>query len=102
VVSDEVRAIRIAATHVLGFRATLGCVRLTQLSAETGTRHTVLDGEPGEVAASVFHAGEEQRRAIGHELAGRAAIHADAHLAKYTMACLIAAARDLEAAPLYL
>jgi hypothetical protein len=102
VVSDQVRAIRIAATHVLGFRATLGRVPLTEFSPENRPGYPVLEGEPGKVAAFVFRAADRQRHAIANELAARAAIHADAHLAKYTMACLIAAARDQEAAPLYL
>lgn len=86
VVSDQTRLVRIAATHVLGFRATLGKVRI----------------DPTDVATHVFCAPPEQHKALGNELAARAAVHADAHLAKYTMACLLAAASDPDIAPLYL
>jgi hypothetical protein len=103
VVSDQIRVVRIAATHVLGFRATLGRARLQEPYSPT-PRSTaiVLEGDPNDVAALVFHAVTEQHNAIGNELAARAAVHADAHLAKYTMGCLLAAVRDPDIAPLYL
>ena len=104
VVSDQIRVVRIAATHVLGFRATLGRARLQEPYSPPPPLSTeiVLKGDPNDVAALVFHAATEQRKAIGNELAARAAVHADAHLAKYTMGCLLAAARDPDIAPLYL
>ena len=104
VVSDQNRLVRIAATHVLGFRATIGRTRLHQPYSPPPFHSTemVLNGDPNDVAALVFHATTEQHKAIGNELAARAAVHADAHLAKYTMACLVAAARDPDIAPLYL
>jgi hypothetical protein len=103
VVSDQIRMVRIAATHVLGFRATLGRARLQEpyLPPPRSTE-IALEGEPNDVAALVFHAAAEQLNGIGNELAARAAVHADAHLAKYTMGCLLAAARDPDIAPLYL
>jgi hypothetical protein len=76
VASDATWLVRIAATYVLGFRATLGSARLT---ADT-----------------------HQRPSLKAQLIERAALHADAHLAKYTMACLIAADRDPEESALYL
>jgi hypothetical protein len=85
VAADVTRAIRIAATYSLGFRATLGSVRL-----------------PSDAAAAVFTAGADQRQSIRTRLVERAAVHADAHLAKYTMACLIAADRDPQESALYL
>lgn len=103
VVSDQIRMVRIAATYVLGFRATLGHTRLQKgYSPLPRSSEIVLKGDPNDVAAMVFHAAKEQHKGIGNELAARAAVHADAHLAKYTMACLLAAARDPDIAPLYL
>ena len=103
VVSDQTRLVRIAATHVLGFRATLGKVRLEEpYSPPSRSTKIVLQGDPTDVATHVFCAPPEQHKALGNELAARAAVHADAHLAKYTMACLLAAARDPDIAPLYL
>lgn len=72
------RHIRVAATYALGFRATLGRARLTP-AWEVPT--PALD-----VTALVV----------------RAAAHPDAHVAKYTLACLTAAAQDVEARTLYL
>lgn len=74
---DPQRGVRAAATYALGFRATLGKVRLQE--------QPLPDFEP-DVA----------------ELVARAAPHPDAHLAKYTLSCLVAAAADPAARPLFL
>lgn len=76
---DPGRCVRVAATYVLGFRATLGQARL---NADWRTAAP----EPQTVT----------------ELAARAAAHPDAHLAKYTVACLAAAADDPPARPLFM
>jgi hypothetical protein len=72
------RLTRIAATFVLGFRATLGSAQLDRNWRVVG--------------------------ALPHvpTLAGYAVAHADAHLAKYTVACLKAASDDVEARGLFL
>lgn len=80
--TDPRRAIRVAATQVLGFRATLGRVTL-----EAGGEPP---GAPLGMAPDVT------------ALVARAAPHADTHLAKYTLACLDAADHDREARGLYL
>jgi hypothetical protein len=77
VAADVTRVIRVAATYVLGFRATLGRVRLSYPYAEA-------------------------QRPIRDRLIERAAVHADAHLAKYTVACLTAADHDPRESALYL
>lgn len=74
---DPRRCVRAAATHVLGFRATLGRERLVE------TPLAPAGGPPTS------------------DLAAHAAAHPDAHLAKYTLACLEAAAADPEAADLF-
>jgi hypothetical protein len=74
---NPIRGVRAAATYVLGFRATLGKVRLQDQSLP--------DIEP-DIA----------------ELVARAAPHPDAHLAKYTLSCLKAAVEDPPARPLFL
>ena len=58
--------------------------------------------DPADAAAVAFNATGDQRRLIRAQLIERAAVHADAHLAKYTMACIIAGNRDPEESPLYL
>lgn len=74
---DPRRGVRAAATYALGFRATLGKVRLDD---------TMSFGVEPDVKT----------------LVARAAPHPDAHLAKYTVSCLIAAAEDPPARPLFL
>jgi hypothetical protein len=74
--SDKGRLARIAATAVLGFRARIGKVRLTKTWKSSGTP---------DVSA----------------LAAKAAAHEDAHLVKYTVACLSAAAKDPSARNLF-
>lgn len=71
------RLVRIAATSVLAFRSTLGKVRLDKSWQSTASP---------DVSA----------------LAARAVAHEDAHLAKYTIACLTAAAADPSARSLFL
>lgn len=61
-----------------------------------------LDCDPPTAAGAVFHASEEQLAAIGPELAARGGAHQDAHVAKYTLACLDAAAFDPARRSLYL
>jgi hypothetical protein len=73
---DKTLLARIAATAVLGFRSTLGRVPLDKSWRPSGSP---------DVSA----------------LAARAAAHEDAHLAKYTVACLSAAATDRSARDLF-
>ncbi len=102
VASDVTRVVRIAATYVLGFRATLGSTLLRgPYIAERRADNAVLQGDPAEAAAVVIHAKDDQWRSIRAQLIERAAAHADAHLAKYTMACFIAADRDQTESSLY-
>ena len=75
---DPQALVAIAATHVLAFRATLGTVALE-------VSDVIADPQISVTA-----------------LASHAATHPDAHLAKYTLACLDAADNDLQAAPLFL
>jgi hypothetical protein len=78
--TDPVPALIVAATHVLAFRATLGKRALS-------TRWQA----PTEFAER-FAPHSEARRASLEALVVRAALHEDAHLVKYTRACLDAAA----------
>lgn len=96
-------AVAVAATHVLGFRAVHGRVTLDPGWAPSPADPVAGGVEsPAEAAARVWHAPEAQIPALGTQLATRAAIHPDAHLAKYTLACFDAASADPEMARLYL
>ncbi len=76
--TDPVAAIGVAASHVSGFRASFGSADLTATVEPPAEVPTIAD------------------------LATDAAIHPDAHLAKYTLAALEAARTDPPRAPLYL
>jgi hypothetical protein len=103
VASDPVRLIRVAATHVLGHRAVLGRTHLQYPYAPAHRMGpAVAEGQPAEAAAAAFHASGEQYRSVRLRLIENAAAHADAHVAKYTMACLTASDGDPEESSLYL
>lgn len=99
--SDPRRAVAVAATYVLGFRATQSstALDLDWRPAPPPAPGRVLDAEVDDAVALAWHAEDPGR--VQRELATNAAIHHDAHLAKYTLACFHAAHDDPEAAPLY-
>lgn len=74
----------VAATHVLAFRATSGQVTLSR------------DWRPAGALIDRFAPGSPARASALRALVVRAALHHDAHLVKYTRACLDAAAHDPE------
>lgn len=92
---DDVLAV--AATYVLGFRATQGTVDLDPHWAPALPAvgwAEALDGAPDLAAAGAWHAPVADRAALVAVLVDRAAAHEDAHLAKYTLACLQLADTD--------
>jgi hypothetical protein len=97
--------IAVAATHVLASRAALGKVTINA-NPPLPTSHTDLnEADPGTAASIAFHtihANPAQRKEIITTLATEAALHHDAHLVKYTLACFEAAAKDPAAAPLFM
>ena len=97
-------AVAVAATFVLGFRATQGTVDVDPGWSPPPTRDALgaLDGSPAEAAAGAWHATNDERAAVVARLASRAAAHEDAHLAKYTLACFDAARDDPGATRLFL
>jgi hypothetical protein len=96
--SEPRTAVAVASTHVVGFRAALGERILDAAYAPARTATTDLNEaiQAGQstAASMVWHAPAEQLDAIVTELATRAALHHDAHLVKYTLACFDAAAAD--------
>lgn len=101
-VDDKRLLVRVAATHALGFRATLGKVRLHNAPPPRPASPALVGVAPIEAAGAAFHADDGRIAEIRTALATRAATHHDAHLAKYTLACFDAAARDKTAARLFL
>ncbi len=105
-------AVAVAATYVVGFRAALSAVDLPTRFVPThevtpadvvdvGRAIAALDVSPQSAAAVMWLAPEEFLDDLTAVLVNRAAVHADAHLVKYTLACLDAAAFDGEQRRLY-
>lgn len=102
---DPQRAIDIAATYVLGFRATQSAGAIdpnwqppppTHLNADTA-----LEAGPDTAAAYAWHATSSERSCLAQAIVDYAATHQDAHLAKYTAAAFHAARLDPAAAHLF-
>ncbi len=101
--ADQLGMIRVAATHSLGFRSTMGKVRLDlDWRPERIASAKLHDGSPSEAAAAAYHWPADDRGRLRSILATRAATHEDAHLVKYTLACFDAAGADPEEAALHL
>ncbi|OWY60427.1 hypothetical protein B7486_69240, partial [cyanobacterium TDX16] len=89
--SDPGEGVAVAATYVLGFRSTLSSRPLDAAWAPDPPKAEVrdaLDGPPDEAAAAAWHAAPDVVDVVWQRLTTRAALHEDAHLAKYTLACL--------------
>lgn len=102
--SDPSRAVGVAATFVLGFRATLGSVSIDPRAVPDAAeaRSDLEVATPVEAAAAVYHAAPDELADHVRTMAAYAAGHRDAHLAKYTVACLDATRDDPGAGRLYL
>jgi hypothetical protein len=102
---DPRRALAVAATFVVGFRAALAVNPLTPEYAPANPGiglDTALDTGPAVAAGAAWHTPVRDRSRLVTALATRASTHPDAHLVKYTLACLDAAAWDPPFAPTYL
>jgi hypothetical protein len=110
--SNHHALIAVAATHVLACRAVMGKMAIRDIPpppvpppspSRPSTRLVnFAEAEPSEAASIAFHAHDVRRNEIVTMLATEAAIHPDAHLAKYTLACFEAAANDPQTAPLFI
>jgi hypothetical protein len=104
-VDDPLRALAVAATHVVGFRAALSNAPVIDRYEPEPVDVDALaafDAPPQIAAAAVHHAPASAVAAITAELASRAALHPDAHVVKYTLACFDAAHADPDHARLFL
>lgn len=100
------RLLAIAATHVAGFRSAHASTPLPSTPSPPGPSELSLieaiESSQDAAAAAAWHTPVSARRSLITELVDRAATHEDAHLVKYTLTCLDAAADDPEMAHLYL
>ena len=103
--NDPLRAMAIAATHVVGFRAALSDRAVIDTYTPEpfdGAVLEALDAPPATAAAAVHHASGPDLDAATTEIATRAALHRDAHVVKYTLACFDAAHADPQHRRLFL
>jgi hypothetical protein len=104
--SDPSTAVAVAATYVLGFRSTLGSHTLDPSwrpdPVEGLDVATFLDAGPGAAAAAMWHATADEYGSYVRRVVTDAARHADAHLAKYTLACIDATRDDPGAGRLFM
>jgi hypothetical protein len=105
--TSPARALAVAATHVLGFRASLATGPLDTAIAASwepieAPLAEAISGGPCSARAAMWHLPVAEHSAAIGTLATIAATHHDAHLARYVLASLDAAALDPEAARLYL
>jgi hypothetical protein len=99
--TDPSIALAVAATHVAGFRTLADGPIRTQFDApDPGVPITEAIGAGPYIAAAAAWHGDH--RAVQCALATHASTHHDAHLVKYTLACLDAAADDPSSRPLFL
>jgi hypothetical protein len=91
-------ACAVASTYVVGFRAAQGSVFLDPAYVPERSAHqTLVDAlhcGPSAAAAFAWHAPVETRAQIVTNLATSASAHEDAHLVKYTLACIRALSID--------
>jgi hypothetical protein len=102
---DAHAAAAVAATYVVGFRAAAGRSALdVDWTPEPVSMNLLdaLEAGPQAAAAAWYHESDAARSEALPVLIGSAASHEDAHLAKYTLACLAAAERDRAQRSLYL
>jgi hypothetical protein len=98
-------ALAVAATYVVGFRSSLARRPLVPVfdRPDPGIDlRRALDDQPESAAAAVWHAPAPHTPEIVSDLATHAATQHDAHLVKYTLACIDAAAGDPAHARLFL
>jgi hypothetical protein len=104
-ISDRRPAAAIAATYVAAFRAAEGRAPIELAwRPEPNALDLVdaLDASPAEAGGAWYHATDEALGGAVPTLVGRAAVHEDAHFAKYTLACIASAQRDHAGRNLYL
>jgi hypothetical protein len=101
--ADPSVALAVAATYVAGFRtlADAPLDRSVPRDPHIGLDEAI-DAGARTAAGAAWHGALVDPAGTIETLATRAAVHEDAHLVKYTLACIDAAADDRRAAPLFM
>jgi hypothetical protein len=96
-------AVAVAATYVAGFRCPLGRATGEYTPPPPASDlPTALATAPALAPAAVWHAPTEAMNSVVATLAAEASVRHDAHLVKYTLACIRAATADRAGMRLYL
>ena len=101
---DPQIAIAVAATYVLGFRATQGKATVDPDHIPEPIKvepNDLIAAPPPVAAAAAWHTPSAEQPEVWRTLASHAGSHHDAHLAKYTLACLDATRGDPDHHDLY-
>ena len=104
-VVDPSTALAVASTFVVGFRSAFAVQPLEPVFPHDDPGLAVADAieaGPDAAAAAVWHHAHPTSPEVVGELATRASVQGDAHLVKYTLACLDAASDDRAHARLFL
>ncbi|RDD61893.1 hypothetical protein [Ferruginivarius sediminum] len=103
-VRDPLAAVRFASVLTLAFRAGLGQHELSDTLDLPDPKLDIseaLTADPQTAAASAYHAAGRDEDGLRTVLATGAAVRADTHLVKFTLAALDTARMDRKAAPVY-
>jgi hypothetical protein len=102
--ADPSVALAVAATYVAGFRTLAdGPLQMRMVASDPRTPvGEALAADPTLAAAAAWYETPRDPGGVMNTLATAAAVHADAHLVKYTLACFDAAAADPPARQLYM
>lgn len=103
--ADPSLGVAVAATYLTGFLAALATESIpgtVELDSPGGTFADALELGMRPSAGRAWHAGRAEFDEIRTEIVSRVVVRHDAHLIKYTLACLDAMAADPEAGNLYL
>lgn len=100
---DPSIALAVAATYLAGFRTLADGPVDDEIPLDPHVPlDEALDAGPRVAAGAAWHGTRTDLAGTIETLATRAAVHGDAHLVKYTLACFDAAADDRGAAPMFM
>lgn len=103
--TNKIMAVQTALAYVIGFRSAIGQTSLVPTVEYSPTKLSIedaLNSSPELAAATIWNALDRELPSMVTQLATEAAIRNDAHLVKYTLACIDLAKQDRIHSRLYL